>query len=222
MPLSSVRFSVTFGNIGQPSNRGNQPPMFETTYGHVEAALMRAYGIPDKAVGAFRGRLGNLQKQGLLGAKNMPGRGAALRYGPDQIHRLIFACELFESGIGPAAVLALVEVLWESRIASIFEKAEKAAAKRDDPGPDDVAMHFGGVQLMTDSWSDSVPNVNSCTLAKLPDHMRGWMGMGVKDRLPARVLTMNLSSRLRVFHRALADTHFAEIELEKKRRKRRP
>jgi hypothetical protein len=193
--------------------------MFGTSYGHVEAALVRAYGVPDKAVAAFRGRLGNLQKQGLLGAKNMPGRGAALRYGPDHFHRLIFACELFESGIGPAAVVALVEALWENRIDSIFEKAEKAAAKQDDQGPDDIVMHFGGIHLMTDSWSDAVPNVNSCTLAKLPDHMRVWMDMGVGGRLPARALTVNLSSRLRVFRRAFADTHFAEIEAEKKRRK---
>jgi hypothetical protein len=193
--------------------------MFETSYGHVEAALVRAYGVPDKAVGAFRGRLGNLQKQGLLGVKNMPGRGAALRYGPDHFHRFIFACELFEAGIGPATVLALVEALWESRIAAIFKKAEKAAARQDEPGPDDVVMDFGGICLMRNGWSDAVPNVNSCTLAKLPDHMRMWMGMGVDDRLAARALTVNLSSRLRVFHRALADMHFPEIEAEKKRRK---
>ena len=193
--------------------------MFETSYGHVEAALVRAYGVPSKALGAFRGRLGNLQKQGLLGAKNMPGRGAALRYGPDQFHRLIFACELFESGIGPATVLGLVEALWESRIAAIFENAERAAKRRDDPGPDDIVMHFGGIHLMTDGLSDAIPNVNSCALAKLPERMRDWMHMGIEDRVPARALTVNLSSRLRVFHRALADTHFAEIEAEKKRRK---
>ena len=195
--------------------------MFETSYGHVEAALVRAYGVADKAVGAFRGRLGNLQKQGLLGPKNMPGRGAALRYGPDQFHRLIFACELFECGIGPATALTLVEARWENRIALIFRKAEQAAAKRDQPGPDDIVMHFGGIRLMTDSWSDAAPNVNSCTLVKLPDHMRVWMNMGVEDRLAARALTVNLSSRLRVFHRALADTHFAEIAAEKKRMKAR-
>ena len=193
--------------------------MFVTGYGHVEAALVRAYDIPDKAVGAFRGRLGNLQKRGLLGSKNMPGRGAALRYGPDQFHRLIFACDLFEFGIGPATVLALVDALWENRIAPIFEKAERAVERNPNPTPDDIVIHFGGVHLMTDSWSDAVPNVNSCTLAKLPDHMRVWMDMGVGGRLPARALIVNLSSRLRVFHKALSDTHFPEIEVEKKRRK---
>jgi len=45
------------------------------------------------------------------------------------------------------------------------------------------------------------------------------MHMGIEDRVPARALTVNLSSRLRVFHRALADTRFAEIEAENKRRK---
>jgi hypothetical protein len=188
--------------------------MFVTSYGHVEAALVGAYGVPDKAVAAFRGRLGNLQKLGLLGPKSMPGRGTALRYGPDQFHRLIFACELFEFGIGPATVLALVEELWENRIASIFKKAEQAAER--DPGPDDVVMHLGGVSLMTDTWSDAIPNVNASTLRKLPDQVHAWM---VGNRLPARAVIVSLSSRLRAFHAALADTHFAEIELEKKRRK---
>ncbi len=180
-------------------------------------ALVQAYGIPPKAVGAFRGRLGNLQKLGLHGAKNMPGRGAAPRYGADQYHRLIFACELFEVGIGPATVLALVDALWESRIAPIFKKAEYPAER--DPGPDDVIMLFGGVRLMTDTWSDAVPNVNSCTLRKLSDHIALWMGMGSRDRLPARALIVNLSSRLRAFHTALADLHWAEIKAEKKRAK---
>src|SRR5215208_5467710 len=100
--------------------------MFETTYGPIEAALVRTYGIPDKAVGAFRGRLGNLQKQGLFGPANRPGRGSALRYGPDQMHRLIFACEMFEFGVSPAKVLTLIE-LWENGLRRIFERADKAA-----------------------------------------------------------------------------------------------
>jgi hypothetical protein len=184
--------------------------LFETSYSHVEAALTQAYGVPDKALSAFRGRLGNLQKLGLFGPKNMPGRGAALRYGPDQFHRLIFACELFEFGVSPAMVLALVEALWESRLDQIFKKAEHAAER--DPGPDDIVMHMGGVHLMTDAWSDAVPNVNSCTLRKLPNHMQVWMRMGARDRLPARALIVNLTSRLRQFH-AATDFHLAEIKL---------
>ena len=187
---------------------------FETSYGPVEAALVEAYGIPEKAVAAFRGRIGNLQKQGLFGAENMPGRGAALRYGADQFHRLIFACELFEFGVGPATVLALVEERWESKLRPIFRRAESAAER--DPGPNDVIMHMGGVRLMTDGWSDAVTNVNWCLKAKLHDHMEQWMGMGPHDRLPARALVVNLSSRLRHFHAALADSHMAELRTSKR------
>ena len=121
--------------------------MFETTFGVIEAALVRTYGVPHKAQGAFRGKLGNLQKQGLFGPKNMPGRGKALRYGPDQIHRLVFACELSELGCAPSVVVGLVDSLWERRIQSIFAKAEDAAER--DPGPNDVVMLMGGVRLMT-------------------------------------------------------------------------
>lgn len=196
--------------------------MFDTSYGQVEAALVQAYRIPDKAVAAFRGRLGNLQRKGLFGAENMPGRGAALVYTPDMFHRLVFCCELFEFGIfSPATVLALVELLWESRLSQIFKKAEHAG-RRDDPGPDDVIMHMGGVSLMTDTWSDAVPNVNYCTLQKLNDHMQVWMRMGKDDRLPARALVVNLSSRLRLFHTALAHAHPEEIKRTREQTRGRP
>lgn len=199
--------------------------MFQTNYSHVEAALVQAYSVPDKAVGAFRGQLGNMQKLGLFGPKNMPGRGAALVYGPDQFHRLVFACELSEFGVGPATVLALVEALWESRLVQIFKKAEDAAER--DPGPDDIVIHMGGVRLMTSAWSrlDAVPNVNWCTLRKLPNNIESWMRMGARDPLPARALVVNLSSRLRQFHDALvAERHAALADLHvsqagKKRRK---
>ena len=129
--------------------------MFETTFSVIEAALLRTYAIPRKAQSAFRGRLGNLQKHGLFGAKNMPGRGKALRYGPDQIHRLVFACELFEFGVAPSVVVDLVDSLWERRLRSIFAKAETAAQAQSDPGPNDVAMVMGGVKLMTFACSPS-------------------------------------------------------------------
>src|SRR5262245_48421471 len=148
--------------------------MFETTYGVVEGALVQTYGVPSRSVGAFRGRLGNLQKQGLFGAANMPGRGAPLGYGPDQIHRLVLACELFEFGVSPSTVLALVEERWTGRLRRIFQKAEDAAQR--DPGPDDIVLSMGGVSLMRNGWSNEIPNVNSCTKAGLQDHMNMWMG----------------------------------------------
>jgi hypothetical protein len=191
--------------------------MFECGFGAVEAALVQAYRIPKAAQGAFRGRLGALQKQGLFGVRNMPGKGVALRYGPDQFHRLILACELLEFGISPAVVLSLVKSLWERRLQKIFRDAEDAVMRRADAGPDDVILHMGGVHLMVDAWSNAVPNVNSCPLSKLPDHMAMWMSMRPDDPsgLPPRALVTNLSMRLRSFHAALGPAYMEELRAER-------
>ena len=183
--------------------------MFECGYGAVEAALVQTYRIPAKAVGAFRSRLGALQKAGLFGVKNQPGKGVALRYGPDQFHRLVFVCELFEFGIAPAVVLSLVESLWERRLRKIFRDAEGVVANEHAKPGDDIILYVGGVHLMLDGWSDAVPNVNSCPLSKLPDHMAMWMSMRPDDPsgLPPRALVTNLSMRLRAFHAALVAAH---------------
>jgi hypothetical protein len=191
--------------------------MFECGFGAVEAALVQAYRIPAKAQGAFRSRLGALQKQGLFGVKNQPGKGVALRYGPDQFHRLILVCELFEFGIAPSVVLTLVKSLWERRLRKIFKDAEDAVMKHEDAGPDDVILHIGGVHLMGDGWSDAVPNINACPLGKLPDHMAMWMSMRPDDPsgLPSRALVTNLSMRLRAFHTALSASYMDELRAER-------
>jgi len=193
--------------------------MFQTkNFGSVEAALVQSYRIPKAARGAFRGKLGALQKQGLFGAKNMPGKGIALDYGPDQFHRLVFACELFEFGISPAMVLRLVESLWERRLRKIFSDAEDAVMKHQDAaGPDDVILHMGGVHLMVDGFSDAVPNVNSCPLSKLPDNVAMWMSIKHEDPngLPPRALITNLSMRLRAFHTALGPAYMNELRAER-------
>jgi hypothetical protein len=184
--------------------------MFETrAFGTVEAALVQTYRIPAKAAKAFRSRLGALQKRGLFGARNMPGKGVALGYGPDQFHRLVFACEMLEFGVAPSVVLSLVESLWERRLRKIFSTAEDAVVRHEDAGPDDVILHMGGVHLMVDGFSDAVPNVNSCLLSELPGNVAMWMSMRPDDPsgLPPRALITNLSMRLRAFHTALAAAH---------------
>jgi hypothetical protein len=137
----------------------------------------------------------------------MPGRGIALRYGPDQFHRLVFACELLEFGIAPSVVLELVEARWERRLRAIFRDAE--AAVSHDPGPADVILHMGGVSLMGNALTDTVPNINACFLHRLADHMAMWMKIRPDDPagLPPRALVVNLSMRLRTFHAALVAEH---------------
>src|SRR5262249_38956543 len=212
-PLPAQRFSARIAKtVGLKG-----PRMFECGYGAVEAALVQAYRIPAKAQGAFRARLGTLQKQELFGTRNMPGKGVALRYGPDQFHRLVFACEMLEFGISPAVVLSLVKSSWERRLQKIFRDAEDAAMKHEDAGPDDIIMHLGGAHLMLDGWSDAVPNLNATSLGKLPDHVTMWMSMRPEDPsgLPPRALITNLSMRLRAFHTALGRSYMDELRAER-------
>jgi hypothetical protein len=185
--------------------------VFEVSYSPVEAALVRTYGVRKRDIGRFRARITFLQKGGLLGVS--PGKGKALRYTPDLIHRLIFATELAEFGVSPSVVLALVKSRWENRLRKIFQDAEGAAMI--DPGSNgdntdgDIILHMGGVRLMTDTWSNAVPNINFCELRKLSDNMTAWMRMLPDDPagLPPRALVTNLSMRLRAFHTALVETH---------------
>jgi hypothetical protein len=210
MPLTTM---ADLAKMAKPA--GSPTVVFETRYySVVERALVGAYNVPRKALGAFRGRLGHLQRHGLFGARHMPGKGKALAYGPDQFHRLVFACEAFEFGLSRAVVIALVKSRWERRLRKIFQDAERAAMIKPDPdNPEkiggDIILYMGGVRLMTDTWSSAVPNINSCELRTLPDHMAAWMRMTPDDPagLPPRALVTNLSMRLRAFHTALADAH---------------
>jgi hypothetical protein len=204
-----------FFAMAKPPGAVVEMPRFEEPYSVVEGALIGTYNVPAKALGAFRGRLGHLQRRGLFGPRHRPGRGVALTYRPDQLHRLIFACEALEFGFSPALILDLVKTLWVRKkphrgLRDIFKSAEEAAMI--DPGEhgentgQDIIMYMGGVRLLTDQWSNAVPNVNSCELRQLADHMVMWMRMTPDDPAgaPPRALVVNLSMRLRAFHTALA------------------
>src|SRR6516165_10740143 len=124
--------------MAKPPGAAVEVRSFKASFSVVLGGLVRAYNIPTKALGAFRGRLGHLQRRGLFGGRHMPGRGVALTYQPDQLHRLIFACEALEFGFSPALILDLVRSLWVRKephkgLREIFEKAEAAAMI--DPGP---------------------------------------------------------------------------------------
>ena len=195
--------------------------MFQTgRYRDVEVALVAAYRVPKTAAGAFRAKLTDAQKAGLLGATNRPGKGAAISYGPDEFHRLVFACEMFEFGIAPAIVLRLVDARW-GQLRQMFRDAEKPAGKTADPTPDDIVMYIGGAQMMIDAWSKAVPNVKWCPLHELSARMLGWMTRPLTDSTFPRALISNLSMRLRAFHAEFGKA-FLEGELEAAAAARKP
>jgi hypothetical protein len=182
--------------------------VFETSYSVIDGALIRTYEVQERHLGRFRARITFLQKGGLLGVS--PGKGKALRYTPDLIHRLIFATELAEFGVMPQAVLETIADLWDSRIRSIFQRAEKAAGGQ--PGPDDVVLLLGGISLTVGGWTSTakaLPNVNSFPLHRLAANLDLLMRY---DDPPPRALVVNLSARLRRFHDALAKHHHLHEE----------
>jgi hypothetical protein len=180
--------------------------VFEVSYySPVETALVRTYGVRKRDIGRFRARLTFLQKGGLLGVS--PGKGKALRYTADLIHRLIFAAEMHEFGTPPQVVLETVADLWEPRIRRIFEQAETVAMASSEPSDNDIMMVLGSNSLMVGAWTSTakaLPNVNGFPLHKLDGNLKLLMH---HDDPPPRAVVVNLSARLRRFHAALTTAH---------------
>jgi hypothetical protein len=185
--------------------------MFQSSYGAVEKTLAVAYGIPDSVrETGFRGWIGNLQKLGVLGEAARVGRGAALKYGPDELHRFVLAIELSELGLPPATAVALISAYWDTKFKAIFRAAEESIV-RDEARENDIIIHLGGIALRSGAWLapkskfPGVPNINRCRLHELPKYMEIWMRIGDEPTgLRPRALVVNLSSRLRAFHTAFA------------------
>ena len=197
--------------------------MVDFSYGEVERALAATHGIRDAVrQTGFRSMLSNLQKLGALGVQARVGRGAALRYGPTELHRLILTLEFCELGIPPATAVGLVDRYWESKLKAICRDAERnnpAIRGGQPPEPDDdIVVHLGGISLRTGllrgEQFPGVPNINRCKLSELPYYIEQWMRMTPDDPVPPRALVVNLSARLRGFHRALADAHMNELHAE--------
>jgi hypothetical protein len=202
-------------------------PKLEFSYGTVERAVAWSHAIPETARKAgFRSMLNNLQKLGVLGEAARVGRGTPLTYTPTELHRLVLGVELCELGLPPATAVGLVATYWDSKFKKICDDAESnnPAARGDqpiDPG-DDTVIYLGGVALRTGSLkgsrSPTIPNINSCKLRELPTHIVEWMKMDPANNpvdLPPRALILNLSSRLRAFHRGLAAAYMIELRSER-------
>jgi hypothetical protein len=189
--------------------------MFETRYGPIEDALMVIHRIPEGLRSAFRARLAGLQREGLLGPKNQVGKGQKLVYGPDELHRLVFASELLEFGVARLMVLLIVEKHWDPQLNKIFADAELAAML--DPGAHDVVLYVAGARLMEEALCGIVPSVESCRLGELPALMPRWLAPDDPVALPPRLMVANLSARLRAFHNTFADAYVAELLDERRR-----
>ena len=165
------------------------------------------HNIAQEDVPAFRSRLGSLQRGGLLGAENQPGKGQKLQYGPDHFHRLMLALELAQAGIGPAVILRLVKEYWNSKLNGIFDKAEHAIVHPAPGNANDVVLMLRIDLMFETNWPPSINYVSRDKLAQCIELVFG------DDRLPARLLLVNLSAQLRKFHEALSHYHLQPDQL---------
>jgi hypothetical protein len=194
-------------------------PGFTAAYAKVEAALIRMHNVAPEDVPAFRSRLGSLQRGGLLGAENQPGKGRKLDYGPDHFHRVVLAIELVQAGIAPGVILRLISEQWD-KLCRIFTQAELATVHPTRGNANDVVLILP-INLMFETEA----RINSTRRDRLPQDIELAFG---NERLPARLLLVNLSAQMRKFHDALSHYHLqpdqpveAAMAPKKKARKRR-
>jgi hypothetical protein len=185
------------------------PELTFPAYGVVEVALGAAFGIREsvRATG-FRAMVANLKKLGCLGPQARVGRGTALAYTPLEIHRLLMTLEFCELGLPPATAVAIVEKYWAPKFWPIIERALVGVLH----GGDDTILCLGGVGFRTASLRGAAApddvNIDSCAARELPARLGAWLGADTPN--PPRALIVNLTARLRVFHRALADANLTD------------
>jgi hypothetical protein len=80
------------------------------SYKAVEASLARVHLIPQKALGAFRGRLQHFQRLGMV--PSSPGRGRRISYERSDIYLWAVALEFAEFGMDPQVIKLVLDAYW--------------------------------------------------------------------------------------------------------------
>jgi hypothetical protein len=81
-------------------------------YSQVEAVLAQVHGVPDEAMGAFRGRLKHFMRLGIV--PSSPGKGKRVAYELKDIMYWAWCLEFSEFGIDPAVIKMLASLSWAS------------------------------------------------------------------------------------------------------------
>jgi hypothetical protein len=178
---------------------------FTADYWQVEHALAQTFAIAASNLPKFRSRIGELQRGGLFGAKNQPGKGAKLVYGPEQFHRLVFAISMAQFGLAPTVILRLVRDYWTTHLDAMFWDATRMFGRSDEnSAQDDDIVLVLGIRIVSEGAAEAIPTINSCTLRKLPARVE----LTLQDDEPR--LVINLTERMRKFHAALRAVHLTK------------
>ena len=180
-------------------------PRYTAPYWMVEHSLVRTFAIGSGNLTAFRSRIGELQRGGIFGAENQPGKGTKLVYSADQFCRLVFALSLAQFGLAPTLILRVVRDYWATQLEPIFRKAvrEFGLAYVDTTQNNDIVLVFG-IRVVTEGAVHAVPMITSCELYKLPQRVE----LTFQDAEPR--LMINVTERMRKFYAALSEVHLSK------------
>jgi hypothetical protein len=87
------------------------------TYAQVEAALADHHEIDGRSVGAFRGRIKNFQRLGIV--PSSPGKGKKITYDFAAVVKWGLCLELAEFGIAPEYIKLIVEARGDATLATL-------------------------------------------------------------------------------------------------------
>ena len=113
-------------------------------YGQVEEALANIHGISASTKGAFRARIKNFQKLGIV--PSSPGKGKRISYTPEDVSMWAFCLELAQFGLDPSVIKSMAHIYK-------FLVSEYLTACSDTYEDDE--MFFVFFPRMISDWSNS-------------------------------------------------------------------
>ena len=174
-----------------------KPTGFTVSFATVEKALLRMHEVEPQHEEAWRSRINFLRREGLLGER--PGSGRRIGYHTAaQLPKLLLALEMAQAAVAPQVALSLIAKSWDDRLNRFFRQAEEAR----DRGTSDVLLLLAGITAMVER-DGAIPVIAATTADKL-DVLR--MALD-DDSVPGRALVVNLTARLRRFHKALSEIY---------------
>jgi hypothetical protein len=101
------------------------------SYAQVEAALAEVHHVDDRAIMAFRGRINNLKRLGVVPSSG--GRGKKITYDVFNVLELAFCLQLAEFGIDPSTI---------SKLSANIKSDVNRAAKIGENSTEDIYIAF--------------------------------------------------------------------------------
>jgi hypothetical protein len=175
----------------------HEPTGFTVSFATVEKALLRMHAVDLQHEEAWRSRINFLRRQGVLGER--PGSGRRIGYHTAaQLPKLLLALELAQAAVAPQVALSLIATSWDDRLNRFFRQAEKARANETS----DVLLLLAGITGMVER-AGAIPVIEVTTADRLDV-----LGKVLDDHLvPGRAVVINLTARLRRFHKALSEIY---------------